>query len=189
MISREVAGRIRLVVLDADGVLTDGGVYVADGAGGEPFGLRRFHIRDGIAVHMLREADIEIAIVSGRDSPALRERARELGVEEIHQVSPYRKVEVVEELLEGRGLEWAQAACLADDLADIGVLERAGLPAAVADAVPEVRARAAWIGERPGGAAAVREFVEVLLRARGEWEPLVSRYVARLGSDGPEGGR
>lgn len=172
-----VAGAVRLVVLDADGVLTDGGIYVADGVEGRSYQLRRFHVRDGLAVHMLSEAGIETAVVSGRDSPAVRERARELRIAEVHQVGPDRKVRVVEGLLEERGLGWEAVACLADDLADAALLERVGLPAAVADAVPEVKERAAWIGERSGGRAAVREFVEALLRARGEWDDLVEAYV------------
>lgn len=177
VIDPSVARAVRLVVLDADGVLTDGGIYVADGREGRGYQLRRFHVRDGLAVHMLRQAGIETAVVSGRDSPAVRARARELRIAEVHQVRPGRKVEVVGELLERRGLGWEATACLADDLADAALLERVALPAAVADAAPEVRDRAAWIGERPGGHAAVREFVEALLGVRGEWDELVEAYV------------
>ena len=172
-----VARAIRLVVLDADGVLTDGGIYVADGLDGRPFQLRRFHVRDGLGVVMLRRAGIEPIVVSGRDSPAVRARADELRIDEVHQVSPDRKVEVVGGLLEERGLGWEEAACVADDLADAALLERVGLPAAVADAVPEVLERADWVATRRGGDAAVREFVEALLEARGEWDGLVEAYL------------
>lgn len=184
------AGRVRMVVFDADGVLTDGGIYVADGVDGEPFQMRRFHVQDGLAVHLLGEAGVEPAIVSGRGSPALRERARELGVDEIHQVPPRGKVGVVEGMLDDRGLGWDQLACLADDLADLGLMERAGLPAAVANAVPEIRAAARWQSETPGGHGAVREFVESLLRARGQWDDLVRAYVAsgRAPGVGDDGG-
>lgn len=186
MIDPAVASRVRLLVLDADGVLTDGGIYVVDGADGDPYQFRRFHVRDGLAIHLLRRGGIEPVIVSGRDSPALRERARELEIEEVHQVTPWEKVPVVQGLLEARGHGWDEAACLADDLADAAVLERVALPAAVADAVPEIRARAAWTGEKPGGSGAVREFVEALLQARGQWEELVEDFVdfARGGEDG-----
>lgn len=187
MIDGETARRIRLLVLDADGVLTDGGIYVADGIDGEPFQLRRFHVRDGMAVHFLREAGVEPVIVSGRDSPALRQRARELGIEEIHQVPPDRKVPVVERMLEERGLSWSEAACLADDLADAAVMERAALPAAVADAVAEVKERAAWVTETPGGAGAVREFTEALLGARGQWDELAGAYIERGRGKGGDG--
>ncbi len=185
MIDPSLASRVRLLVLDADGVLTDGGIYVADGVDGDPFQLRRFHVRDGLAVHLLRQAGIEPVIVSGRDSPALRERARELEIDEVHQVTPWEKVPVVDDLLEARGHTWENAACLADDLADAAVLERVALPAAVADAVPEIRARADWTGEVPGGHGAVREFVEALLRARGQWDDVVQDFVewARSGGE------
>ncbi len=187
MIDGETARRVRLLVLDADGVLTDGGIYVADGLDGRPFQLRRFHVRDGLAVHFLREAGVEPVIVSGRDSPALRERARELGIDEIHQVPPHRKVPVVESMLDERGLAWSAVASLADDLADAALMERAALPGAVADAVPEVRERAAWISETPGGHGAVREFTEALLRARDQWDELVEAYVGRGAGGGDDG--
>lgn len=179
------ARAVELVVLDADGVLTDGGIYVADGVEGRSFQLRRFHVRDGLGVVMLRRAGIEPVVVSGRDSPAVRARAKELRIAEVHQVSPDRKVSVVGELLAERSLGWEAAACLADDLADAALLERVGLPAAVADAVPEVVERAAWVSTRRGGDAAVREFVEALLGARGEWEDLVDAYVDAGRSPGP----
>lgn len=182
-IDRAVATAIRFLVLDADGVLTDGGIYIADGVDGQPFGLRRFHVRDGVGIHLLRASGIEPVIVSGRSSAAVRARALELGIEEVHQVSPWDKVAVVEGLLEARGLEWAQAACLADDLPDLAVLERVRLPAAVADAAPEIRAQAAWCSELPGGTGAVREFAEALLRARGAWEERVAHYLRRARPD------
>ena len=187
MIDGETARRIRLLVLDADGVLTDGGIYVADGIDGEPFQLRRFHVRDGMAVHFLRKAGVEPVIVSGRGSPALRERARELGIEEVHQVPPHRKVPVVQRMLDERGLSWDEVASLADDLADAAVMERAALPGAVADAVAEVRERAAWVGETPGGRGAVREFTEALLRARGEWDRLAGDYIERSAGEVGDG--
>lgn len=174
----EVAGRIRLVFLDADGVLTDGGIYVADGPDeGPPHELRRFDVRDGIALHLLRHAGIDVAVISARASPAVRARARSLGIQEVHQVGPLDKLGTAREVLERRGAGWEEAAFLGDDLPDLPVLRRVGLPATVADAAPEVRAAARWVADRVGGKGAVREFVEALLRARGEWEGLVERYL------------
>lgn len=173
----DAARAVRLVVLDADGVLTDGGIYVADGDDGRTHQLRRFHVRDGMAVHLMRRADVEPVVVSGRDSPAVRERARELRIREVHQVRHTRKVPVVAGLLDDRGLDWSHAACLADDLADAALLEKVGLPACVADAVPEIRERSDWVGERPGGQAAVREFTEALLRARDAWDGVIEAYL------------
>lgn len=175
-IDPELARRIRVVILDADGVLTDGGIYVADGEE-EPFGLRRFHVRDGVGIHMLRRAGVAVAVVSGKLSRAVRARAADLGVEEVHQVDPYEKLQTVEGVLDRAGAAWEETAYLADDLADLPVLAEVGLPAAVPDAAPEVRAVAAWMSHSAGGAGAVREFAEALLHAREEWTPLVEDYV------------
>lgn len=188
----QLAGRIGLVVFDVDGVMTDGGIYWADNPGGEPYGLRRFHVHDGIGIYMLRRAGVEVAMVSGKDSEAARARARELGVEEVHQVAPWDKVPTVGRMLERFGLGWDRAACLADDLADLGVLEKVALPAAVFDAAAEVLRLARWRGTVPGGQGAVREFAEALLRARGEWDGLVRDYLERCrgtAADGTSGGR
>lgn len=177
-IDPELARRIRVVILDADGVLTDGGIYVADGER-EPFGLRKFHVQDGLGIYMLRRAGIEVAVVSGKQSRAVRARAAELGVQEVHQVDAYDKLTVVEGILERVGAEWSETAYLADDLADLAVLREIGLPAAVPDAAREVREAAVWISRSGGGAGAVREFAETLLHAREEWTPLVESYLAQ----------
>ena len=182
-IAGELARRIRVLILDADGVLTDGGIYLS-AEGNEGGGLRRFHVQDGMAVHMLGRAGVEVAIVSGRESGALRARARELGIREVHTVGPFEKVRTVEGILGRAGADWPEAAYLADDLADMAVLERVGLPAAVANAVPEVRERTIWRGRVPGGEGAVREFAEELLRARDEWDDLVEAYVEKCRARG-----
>jgi len=176
-IPAEVARRIRLVLLDADGVLTDGGLYVSEGVVGELEG-RRFHVHDGLAIHMLRRAGLGIAIVSGKLSGSVKRRAEELGIEEVHQVTAFGKLEAVEGVLQRAGASWLEAAFLGDDLADLPVLREVGLPAAVANAVSEVKEAAAWIGKQTGGDGAVREFIEALLAARGEWTALVEEYVA-----------
>jgi 3-deoxy-D-manno-octulosonate 8-phosphate phosphatase (KDO 8-P phosphatase) len=176
-ISAERAGKIRVVLLDVDGVMTDGGLYYFAGDRGESEG-RRFHAHDGLAIYMLRRAGLEVAVVSGKISAPARKRAESLGIVEIHQVSPFGKLEAVDGILRSFGAAWDQAAFLADDLADLPVLREVGLPAAVANAVPEVREAAGWVGEVPGGAGAVREFVEALLRGRGEWASLVEAYAA-----------
>lgn len=173
----ELARRIRVVILDADGVLTDGGIYVADGEG-EPFESRRFHVHDGVGIIMLRRAGVTVAIVSGKLSRAVRARAADLGLDEVHQVDPHDKLPTVEAVLGRAGAGWDAAAFLADDIADLPVLGEVALPAAVPNAAPEVRAAAAWEGAVPGGGGAVREFAEALLRARGEWSGLVDDYVA-----------
>ncbi len=175
-IDPHVAGLIRLVVLDVDGVLTDGGIYVGDWPGKDAIELKRFDIQDGLGVKMLRWAGIEVAIVSGRVSEATTWRAQELGIDECHQDPDARKLPVVQKLLDDRGLGWEAAAMVADDLADLPILERVALPVAVSNAVPEVHAVSRWTTEARGGRGAVREFARALLTARGEWDGLVREY-------------
>ena len=170
------ARAVQLVVLDVDGVLTDAGIYWTDGLGGDPVGLRRFHVRDGLGIHMLHREGIEVVLVSGKESEAVRRRAREIGIDEVHQVDHRRKLVVVQTLLDRRDLDWSQAACLADDLADLGLMRQVGLPATVADGAGEIRDAAVWTSTHAGGHGAVREFCEALLRARGSWADLVEEY-------------
>jgi len=175
-IDPHVAGLIRLVVLDVDGVLTDGGIYVGARPGQDPIELKRFDIQDGLGVKMLRWSGIEVAIVSGRVSEATAWRAQELGIDECHQDPDAKKLPVVQKLLDDRGLGWEAAAMVGDDLADLPILERVALPVAVSNAVPEVHAVSRWTTEARGGRGAVREFARALLTARGEWDGLVREY-------------
>ena len=175
-IDPKVAGSIRLVVLDVDGVLTDGGVYVGARPGDAALEFKRFDIQDGLGVKMLRWAGIEVAIVSGRVSEATALWAKELGVDECHQDPGAKKLPIVQKMLDDRGLGWDATAMVGDDLADLPILERVALPVAVANAVPEVRAVSSWTTGVPGGRGAVREFARALLIARGEWDGLVREY-------------
>jgi len=175
-IDPEVARAVKLVSLDVDGVLTDGSFALRGGGDEES---RRFSVLDGLGIHLLCQAGLEVAFVSGKRSPAVEARARDLGVTEVHLGSPHGKVAAVEGILKRNGWEWRQVAHLGDDLADVALLERVGLPAAVANAEPEVAALASWRGRVRGGQGAVREFARALLVARGEWEEQVNRYVAR----------
>ena len=167
-IPEATARRIRLVVLDVDGVLTDGGVYIGASRSGEGVELKRFDVQDGIAVRMMHSAGLQVAIVSGRISAATDIRAAELGIGEVHQGA--------DALLADRGLGWGEMAFMGDDLADLPVLRRAGLAATVANGVPEVCRVAVWRSSKEGGRGAVREFAEALLRARKEWDVLVDKY-------------
>ena len=170
----DLARRVRVVVLDVDGVLTDNGVYLGAGERGERIELKRFHIMDGLAIHMLRWAGLRVVLVSGRASEATAIRARELEVECVQEGS--RKLPLVERILAEEGAGWDELAMVADDLADLPVMRRAGLPVAVANAAPEIRDVARWRTGRAGGDGAVREFAEALLGARGEWDRLVEAY-------------
>lgn len=175
-IPRRTAERIRLVILDVDGVLTDGGVYIGATGGGEPVELKRFEITDQLGIKMLVWSGIPVVLVSGRLSAANRLRAEELDIP-CYEGGGGNKLPILNGLLEERGVGWEEIACVCDDLADIPVFRRVGLPVAVANAAPEVRALAHWVTERSGGAGAVREFAETLLRARGEWDEQVELYL------------
>jgi 3-deoxy-D-manno-octulosonate 8-phosphate phosphatase (KDO 8-P phosphatase) len=175
MIDAELARRIRVVGLDVDGVMTDNGIFVGP-VGGEVVELKRFDIQDGLAHVLMREAGVPVVWVSGRPSEATSARARDLGVEEVLQVPGARKLEAFAALLERRGIGWEDAAFVGDDLADLKVLRRVGWPVAVANAVAEVKAAAAFVTRAAGGHGAVREVVEMLLKARGQWPDLVERH-------------
>lgn len=184
----ELARRIRLVLFDVDGVMTDGGIYMGRLDSGDAVELKRFDITDGLGVKMLVWGGIQVALVSGRESAATRLRAAELEVECFEDASA-RKIPVVAKLIERHGVSWAETAFVADDLADLPVLRKVGLPVAVANAVPEVRAASRWTTRRRGGHGAVREFAEALLRARGDWSRLVEEYCrARSGEDSAAAG-
>ncbi|HEX8393147.1 MAG TPA: HAD family hydrolase [Longimicrobium sp.] len=177
-IPAELARRIRIVILDVDGVLTDGGVYLGATESGEPMELKRFDIQDGLGIRLLKEAGITVAIVTGRESHAVRLRGEELQLDEVHQDRKAAKLRIVTEMLERNGMDWSEAAFVGDDLPDLPILRRVGLPAVVGNATADARACAAWRAVREGGRGAVREFAEALLTARGEWAERVEAYVA-----------
>jgi 3-deoxy-D-manno-octulosonate 8-phosphate phosphatase (KDO 8-P phosphatase) len=181
MIDAAHARRIRLLGLDVDGVLTDNGIFVGP-VDGQVVELKRFDIQDGLGQVLMRSAGLPVVWVSGRYSEATTARARELRVEEVLQVPGPRKLEAFGALLERRGIAWEEAAFVGDDLADLQVLRRVGLPIAVANAVAEVKAVAAYVTRAQGGHGAVREAIEALLHARGEWPELLVRYFAEPAS-------
>jgi 3-deoxy-D-manno-octulosonate 8-phosphate phosphatase (KDO 8-P phosphatase) len=169
------ARRVRLLGLDVDGVLTDNGVFIGPVAG-ERVELKRFDIQDGLGLILLKTAGLPVVWVSGRTSESTALRAAELRVEELLQVPGPRKAAAFGDLLERRGMGWEDAAFVGDDLADLPILQRVGLPIAVANAVPDVKAAAVHVTKAAGGHGAVREVVEALLRARGEWPEILARY-------------
>ncbi len=171
-----VAKRIRLIAMDVDGTLTDGGIYIGAHQG-EKIELKRFDIQDGMGMKFLQLAGIRTAMVTGRAGEASRLRAGELKVDEF-VISGKRKLEAFETILEKHRLEWDECCFIGDDLIDIPIMQRVGLPVAVANAVREVKAIASYTTSKSGGKGAIREFVEDLLRARGEWDGLVEKYVS-----------
>ncbi|MEZ5316544.1 MAG: HAD hydrolase family protein [Vicinamibacterales bacterium] len=168
----ERARRIKLLLLDVDGVLTDGTIDV-DYTAGES---KRFYIRDGAALVWARQAGLEIGLLSGRASGATTRRAEELGIRLVSQGGTNKGDEYAR-ILEQNGVDDAAVAYMGDDLLDLPVLVRAGLSAAPADAAQEVLARVHWVSAHRGGHGAVREFIELLLRATGHWDRLVSDHL------------
>jgi 3-deoxy-D-manno-octulosonate 8-phosphate phosphatase (KDO 8-P phosphatase) len=181
MIEPRLARGIRLVGLDVDGVLTDGGIYLGV-VGGQPLEFKRYDIQDGLGIRFLRMAGIKVVVVTGRESESVRMRAEELEIDDLVQDRQARKLPAFQGMLERYGLAPSQAAFVGDDFPDLGVLRIVGLPIAVGNAVPEVVAAARLRLERHGGRGAVRELAEHLLRARGEWEAITERYVAERSS-------
>ncbi len=177
MIDPRIARGIRLVGLDVDGVLTDGGIYLG-ATGGEPLEFKRYDIQDGLGIRFLRMAGIKVVVVTGRESESVRMRADELEIDEVVQDRRARKLPAFLRMLERYGLSPSQAAFVGDDFPDLGVMRIVGLPIAVGNAVPEVAAAASLRLERHGGRGAVREVAERLLRARDEWQAITERYVA-----------
>jgi 3-deoxy-D-manno-octulosonate 8-phosphate phosphatase (KDO 8-P phosphatase) len=167
----ERASRIRLLILDVDGVMTDGGI-ILDNDGNE---LKAFHVRDGHGLKMLQREGIHVAIITGRRSKVVERRAAELGITEVHQ-GCRKKLEAYEKILEKFGVKDDETAFIGDDIVDIPLMVRAGLPISVADAVEDTRSRALMVTENPGGRGAVREVTDILIIARGRWDEIIKTY-------------
>lgn len=183
-LSPRIAKRIELVGLDVDGVMTDGGIYLGD-AGGKRIELKRYEIQDGLGIKMLQQAGIAVAIITGRVSQSVELRARELKVDELVQDVNARKLPALRAIIARRGLTMQQVAFVGDDLPDLGVLREVGLPVAVANASREAAQAASVQLTRHGGHGAIREFAELLLRARGVWDSQVEAYVASRDAELP----
>lgn len=172
----ELAKRIKFVVLDVDGVMTDGGIYLGD-VDGRRLEFKRYDIQDGLGILLLRWAGIRVGIITGRVSESVALRAAELKVDDLVQDDQARKLVALRKLCQKHGIGLDEVAMLGDDLPDVGVLREVGLPVTVANATDDARKAGKLHLTRSGGAGAVREFCELLLRARGEWEGLVEHYV------------
>ncbi|MEM7249027.1 MAG: hypothetical protein AAF533_27130 [Acidobacteriota bacterium] len=171
--------KIRLLLLDVDGVLTDGRLlYGPEGDWG-----RTFHVRDGMGLKLAQSAGLLTGILSGRRVEATALRAEELGFDEIHQGHPV-KLPVLEDILARQELALEQVAYMGDDVIDLPLLRRVGLAAAPSDACPEVAAIAHWHSVRDGGDGCVRDLIETILRAQGAWQGLIER----MGEPAPDAG-
>jgi len=161
----EQARIVSMLVLDVDGVLTDGTLYY--GAEGEL--LKAYHVRDGLGVRLLLQEGVDVAVISARRAPVLEKRLSDLRIQHTY-LGCDDKVTAFEELVAATRHPEERVAFVADDVLDLDVMRRVGLPIAVADAHPAVRREAAWVTEAPGGRGAVREVSDALLTARGRLE-------------------
>ena len=162
---------IQLLLLDVDGVLTDGAIiYNRDGSE-----TKIFNVKDGLGLKLAMEAGIKIGIVSGRKSPALDHRCRDLGIRHIFS-GIKDKAQILEKIIDQTGISPEHTAFMGDDLPDLSLMRRVGLSIAVADADQTVLEKADWTTVAAGGCGAVREVCEALLKARGEWEKLIDQF-------------
>ena len=164
--------KIKLFLCDVDGILTDSSIFI-----GLAEEIKRFHIRDGLGLVMLREQGIKVGWVSRRPSTATTRRAQELKIDFLEQ-NKSGKVAVVEGLLAKTGLGWDEVSYMGDDVVDLGVMQRVGLAATVADAVDEAKAAAHYVTKANGGRGGVREVVELILKAQDRWKNVLAEYTA-----------
>lgn len=168
---QEKLAKVKLLILDVDGVLTDGRI-IMDDDGRE---IKHFDVRDGHGIKILMRFDIDVVLLTGRKSSVVEHRARDLGIREVHQ-QIWDKVAAFEGILERRGLMADQVAFMGDDVVDIPLQRRVGFSAAPADADEMVRRSVDFVTSRPGGRGAVREVCERILRGRGFWDEVARRY-------------
>ncbi|HEY8187653.1 MAG TPA: HAD family hydrolase [Pyrinomonadaceae bacterium] len=166
------ASRVKLLLMDCDGVLTDGRLWLLEN-GDEH---KSFNTHDGLGLSLLHRAGLKSGIISGRRSLAVIRRADELGVEFVRQGDPH-KIEAFEQLLRQAGVDENEVAFVGDDLTDIPIMQRAELAVAVADAVAEARSVAHYVTRAKGGRGAIREVIEIILKSQGRWSDLVDEYL------------
>lgn len=163
--------KLKLVVLDVDGTLTDGGIYY-DSQGNE---MKRFDVKDGLGIKLGMAAGLEFAIITGRVSPMVERRVRELGIQHLVQ-GAQKKAPALRDLMKQCGLEPDQVAYVGDDLNDLPAMELAGICACPADADRMIRERCSFVSVCPGGHGAVRDFIQAVLEAREQWKTLAASF-------------
>jgi 3-deoxy-D-manno-octulosonate 8-phosphate phosphatase (KDO 8-P phosphatase) len=162
---------VRVLILDVDGVLTNGEIIVDD-AGRE---TKHFNVRDGHGLRMLMRCEVEVVLLTGRTSQVVNHRALDLGISEVYQ-GVWNKLEVFEEILRKKNITAAETAFVGDDVVDVPVLRRTGFSATVADASADLKNVVDFITEHKGGQGAVREICELILKVKGKWPEVAARY-------------
>lgn len=168
------AKKIRVLLMDVDGVLTDGRVWLASWPDGTAHEMKGFDAYDGQGLMLARTMGLRTGVITGRESPAVARRAKELGLEFVYQGQAV-KVVAFEEILANSGAQAEEVCYAADDLPDLPVLRRVGFAVAVANASAEVKKAAHYVTRARGGAGAVREVVELILKAQGKWKQAISK--------------
>jgi 3-deoxy-D-manno-octulosonate 8-phosphate phosphatase (KDO 8-P phosphatase) len=172
---QQQASRIKLLLMDVDGVMTDAKLYNVPGPDGKIFETKAFDAQDGIALQWLSWKGIKTGLISGRVSPATEERARQCKFAYVYQ-GHIEKIPILEQIMADCGLTPGQVAYIGDDLTDAIVMRRVGLAIATANARPEVKRVAHYVTEHEGGRGAVRDVCELLLKAQGYWPEILRKY-------------
>jgi len=168
---RETAKKTKLLLLDVDGVLTDGRI-IYDSRGHD---MKLFDVHDGMGVHVLRKTGIKTILITAKGSRAIRPRAKDMGVQEVlENISP--KTKVLDKILKQYKVSVDEICFVGDDLVDLGLMKRVGFPIAVFNACPEIKQAAVYITLREGGRGAVREVAELILKAQDKWKEVISLY-------------
>jgi len=170
---RTKAKKIKLLLLDVDGVLTDGGIVMNDR--GEE--IKRFDVRDGHGIRLLLRGRIQVGLITGRSSKVVNHRAKDLGISIVYQ-QVYNKLEVYQKIKRRSRLQDREIAYVGDDIVDLPILKRVGLAMAVKDGWPDLKRDVHYVTSNEGGRGAVREIAELLLKAQGMWRDLTRRYYA-----------
>ncbi len=173
---RARAKKIKLLLLDVDGVMTDGRIYYLPHPHGGMFETKTFHSRDGLGLRFAHEAGLKTGILSGRSSPVVEHRAKELGIHFVQEAA-LEKLEPYQKMLLAAGLKNEQVCYMGDDVVDLPVLTRAGLAVGVSGGHPALRRHVHYWTRNPGGLGAVREVIELILQAQGKWKSILKRYL------------
>jgi len=171
---RKRAKQIKVVLMDVDGTITDGSVTLLSQPDGTAIEIKTFDAHDGQGMTLARTAGLQLGVITGRESAALRRRMKEMGVTFVYEKQP-NKIPAFEEILAKAGVTEAQVAYLGDDLPDLTVMKRVGLAVAVGDAALEVKLAAHYITKANGGRGAARELIELILKAKGIWEEMIDK--------------
>lgn len=170
-----LASKIKLLLMDVDGVLTDGRIYNLPDPEGKMVETKGFDSQDGIALHWASWKGIRTGVISGRDSPATEERARQCKMTYVYQ-GHIEKIPILEEILVKAAVDRSEVAYIGDDFTDVPIMRRVGFAVATANARPEVKAAAHYVTRAPGGDGAVREAIELILKAQGFWGEILRHY-------------